>query len=134
APRPELAGRVSDPVGADAEPGDERDAAVDGQHLAVIPRQPSERALEPRRVVAAHVNAGVAEALPEAPRCLAEVAHPIVDQADGDAFPGLLDQRVRELVADFVLADEVALEVDVMLRARDRAEPGRVVLARVAQQ
>src|SRR5690606_23951378 len=131
APRFRAAGRVADPVAADAEPGDERDGAVDGDHFAMVARQPAERAFEPRRVIAAHVDSGVAKPLPEAPRRLAEIAHPVVDQPYGDAVLRLRDHRVREFEADLVLADEVALEVDVMRRLRDRVEPRGIVLARV---
>src|SRR5690606_23470128 len=134
APRAGPAGRIADPVLADAEARDERDVPVDREHLAVVPRQPSERALEPRRVVAAHVHPGVPEALPEPTRRLPEVAHPVVDQPDGDAFLRLRDQRVRELRADLVLAEEIALEIDMLPGPRDLPQPRRVVLACVAEQ
>src|SRR5690606_16506353 len=104
APRLEAAARIADPVAADAEAGDERDLAVDREHLAVIPRKPAERAFDARRVVAAHLDAAVTEPCPEASRGLREVAHPVVDQPDLHAFGRFRDQRIGELETDLVLA------------------------------
>src|SRR5262249_25343529 len=133
APGRNAARRVAHPVLADAEAGDEPDRPVHAEHLAMIPAEPAQRTRETGRVVAAHLDAARAQSLPEAPRGLSEAAHPVVDDADAHAVPGLRDQGGAELLADRVVVDDVALEVDAAGRAGDRAEPGRIVLGRVLQ-
>ena len=100
----------------------------------MIPAEPTQRARRSRRVVAANLDTPGAQSPPEPARGLAESAHPVVDDADRDtlACPG--DQRVAEVLADGVVVNDVAFEMDVSGRAGDRVEPRRIVLARVLQQ
>ena len=82
APGFETALGIAAPLGADAHAGDEADAAVDRDRLAMIARQPAQRAVEPEGIEPAHLRAGVAQVLPEA----AGSARPqaIVDDADAN--------------------------------------------------
>ena len=57
APRLDAARGIADPLAAHAKTAHEADFAVDGDQLAVVAREPAERAVEPRRVEAAHVAA-----------------------------------------------------------------------------
>ena len=80
------------------------------------------------------LDAAGAQALPETLRGLAEAAQPVVDEPHAHAFPRLREQRVGESRARIVLADDVALEVDMAPGRPDCGEPCRIVLARVPQQ
>ena len=60
------------------------------KHLAMVAREPAERAVQTRRVVTAHVDAAGAQTVPEAPGGPAETAQPIVDQPHAHPFPELL--------------------------------------------
>ena len=100
----------------------------------MIPAEPTQRTRRRRRVVAADLDVPRPQSPPEPARGLAESAHPVVDDADGYtlACPG--DQRFAEVLADRVVVNDVAFEVDESGRAGDRIEPRWIVLARVLQQ
>ncbi len=134
APGLEPLGGIAGPRLADAQAGDEADLAVDRDHLAVVARQPAQGRVEARRVVAAHLDAAGAQAVPEPARGFAQAAEPVVDQPHRDAFARLGDEGRGEPLADLVVVDDVALEVDVSARLGDGLEPGRVVLGRVPEQ
>ena len=125
--------RIADPHLADAKTGHERDGAVDGDHLAVIPTHPSERTIEPGRVVASDLDAARAQPVPEAARRFAKAAHPVVEEPDRHAVGGLAHQRVGEQPSLIVFVDDVHLEVDRAPGTVDGLEPGRIVLVRVPQ-
>jgi hypothetical protein len=134
APRRHAPRRVAGPHAADAESRHEADAPVDGQHLAVVARDPAERRGEARRVVAAHLDASRPQLVPESRRGLADPAEPVVHEAHLHALARPRDERRCELLAHLVVVDDVALEVDASPRAADRFEPRRIVLARVFEQ
>ena len=134
APRRNVARGVAHPRLSDAETTDKPDRAVHGEHLSMIPAEPTQRARRSRRVVAANLDPPGAQSPPEHARGLAESAHPVVDDPHGDTVARPGDQRVAELGADGVVVNDIALEVDEPGRPRDRVEPRRVVLARVLQE
>src|SRR6185503_16635471 len=119
---------------AHAQAGDVGHAPIHDHALAVVAREPAQRLVQARAVEAAHLDPALAEAAPERPAPDTQRAEPVVHHAHGNAFGGLRDQRLREAPADLVRMDDVALEVHAMPRGLDGLEPGRVVLARVAQQ
>ena len=102
-------------------PDDERDAAVDRDRLAVIAREPAERAVEAQRIEAANLRAGGDRGLPQ--RSRAERAEPVVDDVDVDARARALGQRLGEFAADGIVSRRLAFEEDRSLRAADRVEP-----------
>ncbi len=57
APRVNPLTRVADPHPPDAEAGDETDAPINRNHLAMVTTDPTERAIETRRVVASDFDA-----------------------------------------------------------------------------
>ncbi len=129
-------GRASggvDPVVADAQSRDERDAAVHRQHLAVIARQPRERPQRRRRIERPHLDAGILEPVPEGARRGAQGAHPVVHHAHAHAAAGARDQGVGEELAGAIVVDDVAVEMHERLGRLDGGEPCRVVLGAVAQ-
>jgi len=129
APGRNTACRISDPHPPDAQPGDESDASVDRQQLAMIAMQNIERACEAEWIEGTHFDAGGAERAPEAARRAVERAQPVVDQSDDDAVTRTRGERIGKLRTDLVVADEVVLEQDAMLRTVNRREPCRIVLA-----
>ena len=58
----------------------------------------------------------------------------VADQVDLHALALLVDQRLREALADLVVLDDVGLHVDVVARGRDRREHGVVGGRAVLQQ
>src|SRR5262249_60704048 len=133
-PRGDVACGIADPRLSDAETADETDQAIHGDHLAVIAADPAQRTRRSRRVVAADLDAARPQPVPESPRRLAEPAHPVVDDAYRHALARPRYQRVAELLADFVVVNDVALEVDVAARAGDRIGPRGIVLGRGLRQ
>ena len=61
-----------------------------------------------------------------------DAAEAVIDQVDLDPAPLLLQQQIRELPPDFVVLDDVGLEVDMVARGADcgehRGVGGRSVL------
>ena len=130
-----LVALAAPPHVGDAEPGDEADAAVHADHLAVIARHPSERRVEPGLVERADVDrrrGGAAPRTSTASRSMR--AEPVVEQAHAHAASRGRDERVGELAAAAVVAQDVALEVHPLFRRPDGFEPGGIVLLRIAQQ
>jgi hypothetical protein len=119
---------------ADAQTGDESDRAVDREHLAMVAGEPRQRRVETRRVVAAHLDAAGAQAIPEAARSAADAAQPVVDETYAHAGLRLADERVSEPRARRVVVEDIVLEMNVVGGRADRFDPGRVVLASVPQQ
>ena len=131
APGVDPARGIAEPLRARAEPADEADAPVYRDALAVIARQPADRAVEPRRIEHAHRASRFDQGREErAPRARAE---PVVEEPHPDAGARPLGKRLHELAADRVVADDVALEVDGTLGRPDRVEPGREILGRVLE-
>src|SRR4029434_7260370 len=133
-PRRDPAGGVPEPGTTDANAAHESDGAVDLQRLAMIAREPSERTIEPRRVVAAHLHPARAQSPPESARGLCPAAQPIVEQPDLDSAARPLDQRSGELAAGLVVVDEVVLDVNVVPRRPDRGLPRRIDLLRIPEE
>ena len=98
APRLQPLRGIAVPFRADAQAADERDLAVDDDRLAMIARQPRQRAVHARRIEAAHFGAGFAQRRPGP----AELGgpEPVVDDADPHALLRLRRQRLDELVPD----------------------------------
>ena len=119
---------------ADAQAGDEGDAAVADQRLAVIAHQPGQRPGDPRRVEGPHLDPAVAQPVPEPPAGGVQRAEPVVDEPHLHAGLGAGDQRVGEPLARRVVVEDVDLEVDEALGGGDGVEPRRVVLRGVLQQ
>ena len=80
---------------ADTQARDEGHAAVHHHALPVVAAQPAQRLFEPRRVVAAHLDAGLAEPPPERREVFPSAAHPVVDDAHAHALASLCGQRRR---------------------------------------
>ena len=78
APGFHLPRRIAQPLRADAQSGDERDAAVDGERLAMIAREPAQRAVEARTIEPEHVRPRFVEQRPQVAR--ATGAQPVVDR------------------------------------------------------
>jgi len=132
APRFHLPRGIALPFRADAKPRHESDASVDDDRLAVIARQPAERAVEARSVEHAHVNAGGGQdrwQRADVPR-----AQPVVDDVDGDTGARLGGEHVGKGAPDLVVIDDVTLELDRSRGAPDRRVPRRKVFAGVEQQ
>ena len=119
---------IADPHATHTQPRDESNRAVDRDRLPMIAAEPAEWMVEPRRVVAADVDAAAAQAIPESRRRLPEPAHPVVQQANLNALGCLAKQRIREQLPLIVFVDDVHLEVNRLSRIANRGEPGRVVL------
>jgi hypothetical protein len=134
APGGDPLGRIADPALAHAKTGHESDPAVHAQHLAVVAPQPSERAVDARRVEAAYFDAGGCQTLPKVSRGAAERAHPVVNQAHAHALAGLFHQRLGKLAPRFVFVNDVTFEMNGALRRRDGLQPGGIVLGSVLEQ
>ena len=65
---------------------------------------------------------------------LAEAAHPVADHADAHAGAGAFGQRVAELAAGRIVAEDVVFEQDQRLRAADRREPRVEIRSRIDQE
>ena len=129
-----LAGRVAHPGIADAQAGDEADAAVHHQRLAVVAAEPAERAFETGRIEAADLDAGLRHRPKHRARGLPEAAEPVVEEVDVDSGAGALRQQVHEGPAGRVVVDDVVFELDRAFRRLDRFQPCRIVLGAVFQQ
>ena len=67
APGLEVPLRIAGPHPAYAQAGDKADTAIDGEHLAMIARQPSQRTVPAWRIVAADLDTPRAQMRPEPP-------------------------------------------------------------------
>ncbi len=132
APGVEPALRVAEPPRAHAQPRDESDAAVDGEHLAVVAGEPADRAVQARRVEAAHLAARLHERAEQ--RTRAARPQPVVDHAHAHAGAHAFDQRRDELASDLVVPEDVALEEDAAPGRADGCAPRGEVLRGVPQQ
>ena len=124
APGLETLRRIAFPARAHAQAGHECDGAVDGDRLAMIARDPAERAAEAERVERAHLGARLLQLVPDVVR--SEASQPVVHHPHGDARARTRRERADEATADNVVGDDVALEEDRSLaRPRwRRATPG----------
>jgi hypothetical protein len=100
----------------------------------VVAAEPAEGLVVARRVEGAHLDARLAQRAPEPARSLPDGAEPVVDDPHAHALARLRLERVGEPVADFVLVEDEALEVNRPARGRDGVEPRRVVLLGVLQE
>jgi len=100
----------------------------------VIAIQPSERAAELERVVAAYLAAGVEQRPPETRARLAAATEPVVNHADLHASLGASNQCGAKLPADLVVANDVILEQDALLCGAHGGQPRREIFRRVDQQ
>src|SRR5205085_6776621 len=117
-----------------AKAGNEANVSINGEHLAVVPGDPSERSGETRRIVAAHFDAAFAEPRPVTARSLPHATHPVVDEPHTDASSRGGNQRLREDCSGRILVDDVALEMDVLARCTDGIKPRGVVFGGILQQ
>ena len=102
---------LADPAVGDAQAGDEADAAVDGDQLAVVAADP-ERVRQPGRIEDPGLDAGLAQAPPETGQGAEGRAEPVVEHAHANAGAGALDQGIREGPAGHVVGDDEVLEMD----------------------
>jgi hypothetical protein len=114
---------ISHPSLTDAQPGDEGDAAIDDDDLAVVSAEPPEGAVEARRIEAPDLDAGLPERSPESARGMPQPAEPIVDETNADAFARLGRQQLGELPPGGIFVDDVTLEVDRAFGGADRLQP-----------
>ena len=121
------------PFLADAQPADERHAAVDHEQLPMVAMDPAERRAEPRTIERAHVSARGDERSKQTEHGTRAAPEPVVDEPDGHARAGARSQEVNESPAHHVAMDDVHLDVNRLARAVDRVLPGRIVLGRVTQ-
>jgi hypothetical protein len=101
----------------------------------MVAREPTERAVEARRVEGAQFAAGLRERTPEAGRELPRRAEPVPHDADPHvvARARLLDQEITKPGSELVLVEIVALDEDRARCASNRLAPSREVLCRVAE-
>jgi hypothetical protein len=97
----------------------------------MIAAEPTEWAVETRRVETPRLDPGLAQPPPEPVGRRVEGAHPIVNQPDLRALASLLDERVGEDLALLVLVNDVAFEMDCVSGRLDRFEPGRIIFSGV---
>ena len=126
--------RIALPGLAHTKPGDEGHAVVHDQALPVVAAQPAEGLDDLRRVVTAHLDAGLPKASPESRRRLAEAPHPVVEHPHRHALARLGGEGGREPLAHRVFREDVHLEVDEDLRLGDGFEPGGVVFGGVSEE
>src|SRR5690606_22185375 len=125
---------IAEPCAADADAADETDRMVDHEQLAMIAREPAERARQPWRAVGAHLAARGAQRGPQARPRLAEAAEPVAHDAYAHARGRAFGECRDEFAAERVVAENVILEQDRPLGAADRREPGIECRARVDEQ
>ena len=125
---------ITDPRLPDAQAGHEGHGAVDDDRFPVIAAQPAQRTIEPRRVVAAHLDRTGTKPVPECARGLAESAHPVVEHPHLHALGCFPEERLREQRPLGVLVHDVHLEMNRPLRTIDGLQPGRIVFGGVLEQ
>ena len=121
---------------AEVDPADEGGTAVDDQQLAVVAvvDQPSSlRRQRIDRVELEDLHAACPQAIEEG-LWRTDGADAVVDQVDLHALRALLQQELGKLPADFVVLDDVALEVDVIGGGADRGKHRRVGRRAVLEQ
>jgi hypothetical protein len=121
------------PLAAHAKPAHVPDATVHRDHLPVVAREPGERAVEARRIEAAHLAARGKQRAPQLAAVPAETAHPVVERIDAHAAAGRPRERIDELAADGVVRDDVILEKNALARALDGGEPSRIIFRRIPE-
>src|SRR6185295_15921232 len=134
APRGDPALGIALPALGDAETGDEPDPAVDDEALAMVAPQPGERRVEPEGIEPPELHARLLQTRPERLGRFAARAEPILKEPHPDAAGCGGAERGRETVPDAVVREDVAVERDAAAGTFDGAEPGGIVLGRVAQQ
>ena len=131
APGFDSASGISDPAFACAQPGDERNFAVDAERFAVIAAEPTEWAVELKRVEAAHLRSGIQQRRPKSP------AHarpkPIVENTHADSAARSVGKRADHFAADGVIADDVVLEIGFLFGRPDCSQPRRKILVRILE-
>jgi hypothetical protein len=123
---------IAQPLRAYADAGDEADAAIDRDRLAMITAEPAERTVQARRIERASLYASRGELRPQCAG--AKGAQPVIDHAHVDTGPCLRRQRVGEPAPDFVIVEEVALEQNRALGIANGVVPSREILLCVEQQ
>ena len=123
APGLQRALRIALPLGADAQSADVAHLPVDDDGLAVIAREPAQRARQPRRVEDAHLHAALTQRRPQGAGT--ERAQPVANDADAQTGAGPRDECGGKPATDLVVVDDVALEQHVALRLLDCGQPRR---------
>jgi hypothetical protein len=100
----------------------------------MVAGQPTEGAVQPWRIEAAHLGPGFGERLEQSRAADAEPAHPVIDHAHGNTRPRAFGKGLGKAAADDIVGYEVILEQNRMPCGGNRSEPGRIVLGGVAQQ
>ena len=126
--------RLTYPRLTDAQAGNEGHSAIDDDCFPVIAAEPAQRTIEPRRVVAAHVNAAGTKPIPECTRRVAEASHPVVEQPHLDALASFPEERLREQRPLDIVVDDVHLEMNGPLSNIDGPKPGGIVFRSVPEQ
>ena len=134
APRIDATLGIAKPGAADADAADERDRVVDHEQLAVIARKPAERTGEMQRIVTCALRRRRRPAAARRQCSTGQAAHPVADHAHTHAGTGTLDQRIAELAAGGVVAENVVLEQHQRLRCANRGKPRIEVDARIDQE
>jgi hypothetical protein len=121
---------------AEIDSADECGVAVNHQQLAVVavvdqPLLPGRQRVD--RIELEYLHAAGAQAIEERFR-RADGTDAVVQQVDLHAVRALLQQQLRELPADLVVLDDVALEVDVVGGGADRGKHRPVSRRAVLQQ
>ena len=81
-----------------------------------------------------NLDARASKRPPERARSLSQGTYPVVDDSHADAFACSGHERLGELPPDFVILDEIVLEVNVVLRRANRREPRGIVLRTILEQ
>ena len=110
-----------EPFPADANAAGDASRLIDDEQLAMVARHESEPGAQSGRIEDADVNAALAQIVEKLVRRAAR-ADPIRDDAYLRAARAGAQQGVGEAVADFVRAEDVALERDRVLRVVDQLE------------
>jgi hypothetical protein len=100
----------------------------------VIAGQPTQGTVETRRVVTAHLDAGLTQPPPQSAGRISESTHPVVDHPHADALPCFRHESVDKPLSGFIFMENIALEVDVVRGCMDRLKPCRVVFSCVLEQ
>src|SRR5690606_10586462 len=120
---PALRRRLVPPLLADAQPADDGAPAIDDEELAVVASEERARPADGGWAEGVDVAPFVAQPCPEGAGG-ADRSDPVEEDADLDAGAGSLGEGVGEAAADAVVAEDVVLEVDAPLGARDPLEHG----------
>ena len=121
---------------ADVDPSGDAHSTVHNKHLPVVALRDRQFLRELRgvyRIELSDVDPRRLHAVEESRR-RAERAHRIVHEIDVHALGLLADQEVRHPAADVVVAEDVRLEIDVVLRCGYGIEHGLVRLGAVHQE